>query len=221
LGVFLEPARKLAQALFQTDSGLKAEIPAHSRCVGQRCPHLAGGLRLKLDLAAALHFSGEHADEFQQFRILIRTNVVKRGRGAPGRRPALQYGQRCLHGIVDIGERPPLATVAEHLQRPTGKQVVGKGHRRHVRPPPGAVHRKVAHPGTGKAMNARIGIGQQLARALGGGINAPRTVGGVLFGKRHLFRVAVNRRGRGVEQMLHAMARAALQQHGQPGDIAR
>ena len=125
--------------------------------------------------------------------------IVEAVLARPDRR-RLRRGNDRRHDVVDIGEVAFHAAVVEHLDRPAGEDRLGEQIGGHVRAAPGSIHGKEAQPGTGQAVEPAIALGDQLAGALGRGIERDRMIGAVLDGER-LLRVGAIDRGRtGVDE---------------------
>ena len=110
--------------------------------------------------------------------------------------------------------------MVEEADRPAGKDRLGEREIRHVGPAPGAVKREKAQPDAGQPVEPRVALGDELAGALGRGVERDRLVGAVLDARRLARAVAVDRGRAGVDEALEARQPARrLEQHDLAFDI--
>ena len=188
--------------------------------IGPGARHVAGlhGLEVALRLAAGGLLDG--VDKVHQRHGAAVADVVERvgggaGVGRVGAAPGLRYHVQDAHDpfddIVDIGEVALHVAVVEHLDRLACQQRPCELEGRHVWPTPGPVDGKEAQPGGGHPVEVRVGVRHQLVGLLGGRVEADGVIHGVNGGKRHLGIHAVDRAGRGVDQVLDPVVPAPLQ----------
>ena len=98
---------------------------------------------------------------------------------------------------------------------------VGEGERRHIGTAPGAIDGEQPEAGGRHAEEVRVGMGQRLGAALGGGVDRHRVVGAVGLDERRRWMCAIDRAGRGDEQMFWRRGAQRLEQIERAGEIGR
>jgi len=125
-----------------------------------------------------------------------------------------------LGDVVDVGEVADHVTVVEHLDGLALRYGAGKEHRAHVGPPPRAVNRKVAQSRHRDAVKLRVGMRHQFVTLLARRIQTNRIIDLVVFAVRDLAVEAINRTGRRIEQMLHLVVAAGLENVEEAHEVA-
>lgn len=181
--------------------------------------------------------SGQHAllnqhalqrvDEVQQVLGMGVADVVDAVRGE--RQAVLAHlhlgrgvhdATHALDDVVDVGEVAAAVSHVEDLDGVAAAQLLGEVEVGHVGPAHGAVHREEAQAGRRDGIELGVGGGHELVGLLGGGIKRHRGVDAVLLGERNLLVAAVDRAGAGVDQVLHRMVAACLEDVEEADEVA-
>ena len=124
-----------------------------------------------------------------------------------GARDHVHHPRDGLGDILDIGEVALHPTVVEDLDRLAGQDRLREQNRRHLRSAPRSIDREEAQPGGRQAEQVAVGVRHQLVRALGRGIEADRVIDAVVRGERLPAVRAVDRAGRGINEMWRLLVR--------------
>ena len=136
-----------------------------------------------------------------------------------GLRRVVDDAHDAFHNVVYIGKVAQHVAIVEHLDGPVVQDGIRKEERRHVRPPPGAVDREEAQACRGDAVELAVGMGHQFVRLLRGRIEAHRMGNAALLRKGHVAVQPVDTAGAGVDQVLHPVVAAALQDVDEAVDV--
>ena len=132
----------------------------------------------------------------------------------------VQHADHPFDDIVDVGEIPAHLAVVEDLDRFSLQNGAGELEEGHVRTAPRAVHGEKTQPRGGDAEEVAVGVRHQLVGLLGGRIEAHRVIHVVMHRKRQAGIGAIHRAAGGIDQMLHPMGAASLQNLHESGYIA-
>lgn len=124
------------------------------------------------------------------------------------------------HDVVDVGEIAAHAALVEHPDRLPRQDRLGKQHRRHVGPAPGAVHGEKAQPRSRQPIQVAVGVGHQFIGFLSGRVQAHRMVHGLMFRERQVGVTAINRTAGGIDEVLNAVMPAAFEDVAEAHQIA-
>ena len=123
--------------------------------------------------------------------------------------------ERARHHVVDVAEVTLHQAHVIELDGRAAMDRLGEDVGRHVGAAPGAVNREIAQARGRQSVHVAVGLDQQLARALGGGIDGDRMVHAVAHREGHLPVATIDRRRRGIEKVLQAAEPAGQLQHDQ------
>src|SRR5262249_47194881 len=116
---------------------------------------------------------------------LVIADVVQPIRGirfsTAGRWGDFHNPHHALYDVIDVGEVPQHLAVIEDFDWLSLDDGLDELEQCHVRPPPGAVHRKETQPGKRQAVKMGIHMSHELVALLGGGIQAYRMINVVLL----------------------------------------
>lgn len=226
--VALIPLGEGPQAVLERRRGLIAQVALERRGVGVGDGHVAGLHRHELLMRLKVITGREHTllhqhalqrvDEVEQVLGVRVADVVDAVRGE--RQPVLAHlhlgrgthdAPHALDNVVDVGEVAAAVAHVEDLDGVAAAQLLGEAEVGHVGPSHGAVDREEAQAGRGDGVELGVGGGHEFVGLLGGGVERHRRVDAVLLGERHLLVAAVDRAGAGVDQVLHRVVAAALE----------
>lgn len=105
--------------------------------------------------------------------------------------------------VVDVGEVALAVSVVEDLDAVTLHEAVGRGEVEHVGAAGRAVDGEEAEAGGRDVIELRVGVGHELVAFFRCGVEGDRVVDLVVGAERNLFVAAVDRGGRGVDEVLH------------------
>ena len=131
------------------------------------------------------------------------------------RRRAGDQAKDAVDNVIDIGEVAGHLALAKDGNRPSCHDLTGEAVIGHVRPPPWTIDRKEPQARLRQVIEVGVGGAHQLARPLGGSIERGRGDGWVLLAKALAVQgpVAIDRTGRGIDQVVQARRMAAGLQH--------
>ena len=168
--------------------------------------------------AGTYQFLLQGADEVQEVFRLTAADVVDSVRWDGQAVLALLLLRGSLHDpadtfydIVYVGEVPAHVAVVEDLDFLSCCQLVGGGEVEHIWAACGAVDREEAQACSGDVVELAVGVSQELIALLGGGVKGHGMIHFVLRGEGHLLVAPVDRGAGGVDQMLHGIVAAGLQ----------
>ena len=121
-------------------------------------------------------------------------------------RSALHHTHNSFHNIIHIGEIAAAVSVIEDLYGLSGTELIGKTEVCHIRSSGRAVHGKEAKARGGNVVQLRIRMRHQLIGLLRCRIQGDRIIHLILRGERHLPVGSIDRGGRGIDKVLHAVA---------------
>ena len=130
-------------------------------------------------------------DEIHQFHGAAAAYIVQCNGNLP-LRGFLEQLRHSLDDIVDIGEIPRKIAVVEDVYRLPGKNGFGKEYRRHIRPPPGPVHREKAQSRQRNMVKMGIHMRDKLVAAFRRGIDRNGSIDGIVLAEGRLFIAAVD-----------------------------
>lgn len=125
-----------------------------------------------------------------------------------------------FHDVIDIGEVALAVAIIENLDGVAFYQLVGEAEVSHVGTTGGAIDSKEAQAGRGDVVEFRVGMGHQLVALLRGGVEAHGVVYLVVCRIGHLLIAAIDGRGRGIDQMLHFVVAARLEDVVESDEVA-
>ena len=111
----------------------------------------------------------------------------------PGERNSVQSAYDSLHNVINICKVTAHIAVVEHLDRLALQDGLGKEHRSHIRPAPGAVDGEKPQPCGFHPVQAAVAGSHQLICLLRGGIQALGVVDIVRFLEGYLLVASVHR----------------------------
>ena len=121
--------------------------------------------------------------------------------------------------VVHVGEVPLAVTEIEDLDGFSAKELVGKAEIRHIGASRRTVDGKEPQTRGGNVIQLGIGVRHQLVGLFGRRVEADGIVHLVLGGVGYLFVGAVDRGGGGVDQMLHGIGAARLENVVKADDV--
>lgn len=142
--------------------------------------------------------------------------------GIPGRIPLGNFigdAKDAFDDVVDVGEVPPHVPIVVDVDRAAIGDRFGELEIGHVGAAPGAVDREESQARGRQPVEMAVGVGHQLIRFLGGGVEADRVVGVVARAEGSGVVQSVDRGARGVHQVRRLGAPAALQNIQEPHDV--
>ena len=177
--------------------------------------------------AGADEFLLEDVDKVQQVLGLASADVVDgiRRDGKPVLAGLLLRGfahdpDDAFHDVIDIGEIPAAVAVVVDLDGLTFQQFVREAEIGHVRAPGRTVDGEEAKARGRNVIKLGIAVGEELVALLGSRIQAHRIIHPVVRAERDFLVAAIHAAGAGVDQMLHWMMPASLQDVVEPDHVA-
>ena len=168
--------------------------------------------------ACADQFFLEDGNKVQQVLGLVVADVVDfvRGNGQAVFARALigrmaHHAHHALYNIINVGEVALTVAVIEDFYRIPLYQFVCKAEIGHVRTAGRAVDGEEAKPRAGYVVQFGVGMRHQFVALLGGGVEADGIVHLVVRGIGYFLVAAIDGRTAGVDQMLHGMVAASLE----------
>ena len=235
--VLLIPLRKLPQPLPQRNLRRKPEIPLEGGGIG-----VGGGdvarlhgheFLMGLEVVVGGEDAGTHKlllkdiDKVKQVLGLTAADVVDGIRGdgqavlaGPLFRGLAHHPDDAFHDVIDIGEIAAAVAVVVNLDGLALEQLVRKAEIGHVGTPGGTVDGEEAETRSRDVVKLGIAVGEELVALLGSRIQAHGVVHPVVRAEGHLLVAAVHAAGAGVDQMLHRMMPAGLQDVVEPDHVA-
>ena len=222
------PLSKSSQAFSQAGIGLEAEILFQGRRVGVGHGHVTRLHWYKLLVGIEVIVLGQDTCTHQLFLkdghevkeifggVVADVIYLVRGDGQSVLAVLLLGGvlhdaHHSLHDVVDIGEIALAVAIVKNLDSLAFHQFVGEAEVRHIGTTGGAIDGKEAEAGRGDVVELAISMGHQLVALLRGGVEAHGVVYLVVCRIGHLLVAAIDGRGRGIDQMLHFVVAAGLQ----------
>ncbi len=195
--------------------GLVSAFGLELRGIGVRLVNVAGLHRQELLLGGLAVRALDFGDKVHQLYRVAAPDVVHlvghAVRALFRDRHVVERMHAALSDVIDVGEVANHVTVVEHLDGLALRDGAGKEHGAHVGPPPRAVNREVAQSRHRDAVKLRVGMRHQFVALLARRIQTNRVVDLVVFAVRDLAVQAINRTGRRIEQMLHLVVAACLE----------
>ena len=109
--------------------------------------------------------------------------------------------------------------IVEDLDRTPLEHRLGEHKIGHIRPAPGSIDCEEAQAGCRQAVKVAVGMRHQLVGLLGGCIQADRMIDAVVLGERHCLVATVDARAAGVDQVLHVVMAATLEDVREANDV--
>ena len=221
LVVFLIPCRELAQALFNRRRRPEVEVALQFTDIRIRLVDITGLHRQKLLLRRLADSLFQHLDEVHELLRLVVADVVDLVAVAE----LIRLGRIAEHvldardDVIDIGEVAVHIAVVVDLDGLAPADLVGELEIRHIRTAERPVNREEAQPRRRNAVEMAVGVRHEFIRLLRRRIEADRMVDIVRRRERRLLLVAVDRRARSKEQMLHLMMAARLEDVEEADDV--
>ena len=219
--VVLIPCRELAQPLFNRRRWLEVKVALQFAHIRVRLIDIARLHWQELLLCRLADGLLQHLDEMHELLRLVVADVIDLVAVAELirlRRIAEHVLDAC-DDIVDIGEVTVHIAVVVDLDGLAPADLVGELEIRHVRATERPVNREEAQPRRRNAVEMAVGVRHELIRLLRRRIETDRMVDIVRRRERRLLLVAVDRRARSKEQMLHLMMAARLEDVEEADDI--
>src|SRR5712691_571174 len=229
-----EPVDEAANPLPDRSLGPKSDRALEISDIGARFRHVARLHRQELPngrLADGLLDQPHDLGDLD--RLAVADIVHVPGRAAGGRirglpRPSRVRRRGLWHEpydrfdhVVDIGEVPAHLAVVEQLDRPALHDGIREQPHGHVRPAPRPVNGEEPQAGRRQREQMRVGMRHQLVGLLGRTVEAERVIDVVRRPERHPGIGAVDRRGRGVDEMPAARVPAALEHVEEAREVGR
>ncbi|MNI56319.1 hypothetical protein D3C73_1113140 [compost metagenome] len=136
-----------------------------------------------------------------------------------GNRHHIGYTQDPLNDIVDIGKVTAQLAIVVNIDWLTSQHGLGEFEQRHIGAPPRAIDGKETQASGRDTIQMRIGMRHQLIGLLRCRIERDWVIDGILGGKRHFTVHAINRAGRGIDQMLDTMMAAPFKNGQMPHQV--
>lgn len=209
------PLDKPRYALVEIYAGLPAQELARERDVRPGLLHVAG---LHVDKPFRDLASGRLLDELHHVHERFGSSATK-VQDRPGE-PFLKRADNPVGNIVDEREVARHFAVAVNVDRLAGKRLARKRKKRHVRPTPGAVDRKVAQTGDGQAVEMVVGVRHELARFFCRGVEGEGSVRRVCFFDGIVCRLAVHGGARCHHDPFDLELARELQDRQRPHEVA-
>lgn len=231
------PLSKSSQALSQAGIGLEAEVLFQGRRIGVGYGHVAGLHRYEFLVGLEVVVLGQDAGTDQFFlqdgheveevlgRVVADVVYLVWWDGQSVFTVLLLGGvlhdaNHSFHDVIDIGEVALAVAIIEDLDGLAFHQFVGEAKVCHIGATGGAIDGKEAQAGRGNVVEFRVGMGHQLVALLRGGVEAHGVVHLVVCRIRHLLVAAIDGRGRGIDQMLHFVVAARLEDVVESDEVA-
>src|SRR6185437_14773224 len=231
--VLAEPVDEAPHAHFDRRRGPIAHVPCQVLDIRKRFRHVAELQRQEVLLGLAPQALLDHLDVAHQLHRLVIANVVEtKGRATRCRVgcAAVPRGRRLrqllagprypLRNVLHVREVPPMMSVVEYVDGLPFQDVAREEEERHVRTPPGTIHREEPQPRGGQLEERGIGMRHQLVGALRSGIDRQRMIRDPVRRERHVGVGAVDGAGRCVHQVLDPVVAAAFEDVQGARDIA-
>ena len=235
--VFFVPLGKLPQPLSERNLRRKPEIPFKRGRIsisGRNVSRLHGheflmGLEVVVlgENASSHEFLLEDIDKVQQVLGLAAADVVNRIRrdGKPVLAVLLfrcfaHDANNAFHDVIDIGEITTAVSVVVDLDGLAFQQLVRESEIGHVRTACGAVDGEKAESRGRNIVKLGIAVGEEFVALLGRCIQAHRIIHPVIRAERNLLVPAVHAAGACIDQVLHRMMPASLQNVVEPDHVA-
>ena len=169
----------------------------------------------------------EDIDKVQQVLGLAAADVVDgiRRDGQPVLAVLLFRGfahdpDEAFHDVIDIGEIASAVAVVVNLDGLAFQQFVCESEIGHVRTACRTVDSEETEPRSRDIVKLGIAVGEEFVALLGGRIQTHRIIHPVVRAERDFLVAAVDAAGTGIDQMLHRMMSAGLQDVVEPDHIA-
>ena len=133
---------------------------------------------------------------------------------------ALHHAYYSLNDVIHIRKVAAAVAVVVDLDGLSAEQLVGEPKVGHVGPSGGAIDGEEPQAGAGDVVEFAVAVGHELVALLGGGIQGDGVVHAVVGAEGHLLVAAIHATAAGINQMLHGMTPARLQDVVKPNDVA-
>ena len=231
------PLSKSSQAFSQAGIGFEAEVLFQGSRVGVGHGHVTRLHWYKFLVSFKVIVLGEHAGTDQLFlkdghevkevlgRVVADVIYLVRWDGQPiltvlllG--DVLHDTNHSFHDVVDIGEVALAVAIIEYLDGIAFHQLVGEAEVSHVGTACGTIDGKETEAGRGDVVEFRVGMSHKLVALLRGGVEAYGVVYLVVCRIGHFLVAAIYGRGRGIDQMLHHVVAAGLEDVVESDEVA-
>jgi len=231
------PLGEGAEALAEGGGGVEAEVSFQGCgvCVGDG--HVAGLHGDEFLVSLEIIVGGEHpcgdklflkdGDEVQQVLWGAVADVIDFvGRNRQAVFASLLFGcmlhdaDNAFYDVIDEGEVALAVAVVEDLDGLAFAQLVGEAEVCHVRASGGAIDGEEAQAGRGDVVELAVGMCQKLVALLRGGVEADRVIHLVVGGVGHLLVAAIDAAAAGIDEVLHAVVAAGLQDVVETDEVA-
>lgn len=219
--VVLIPRRELAQPLFNRRRRLEVKVALQFTHIRIRLIDIARLHGQELLLRRLTDGLFQHLDEVHELLRLVVADVVDLVAVAKliHLRRIAKHMLNARDDVVDIGEVAVHIAVVVDLDGLAPADLVGELEIRHIRTAERPVDREEAQPRRWNAVEMAVSVRHELIRLLRRRIEADRMVDIVRRRERRLLLVAVDRRARSKEQMLHLMMAARLENVEKADDV--
>ena len=200
--------------------------------VRRRIGHIAGLQRLISDrgLPAGSLFDGRNVVHQRHRCVVADVENPERRIGCGGIRPQripcrIRFSDTIgsaydpFGDVLYIGEVARVFSVIEHIERLAGQNCLGEFEQRHVRPAPWPIDGEESQARRRQPEQVAVGVGHQLVRSLGRGIELQRMVGDLMLRERQLPIGAIDARCRRVGEVGRALGSAGLEDVEKPDDV--
>lgn len=219
--VVLIPCRELAQPLFNRRRRFEVKVALQFTHIRVRLVDITGLHGQELLLRRLADGLFQHLNEVHELLRLVVADVVDLVAVAE----LIRLGRIAEHvldardDVVDIGEVAVHIAVIVDLDSLAPADLVGELEIRHIRTAERPVNREEAQSRRRNPVEMAVGVRHELIRLLRRRIEADRMVDIVRRRERRLLLVAVDRRARSKEQMLHLMMAARLEDVEEADDV--
>ena len=132
----------------------------------------------------------------------------------------LHHPYDSLHNVIYVGKVPLAVAVVEDLDLLPFQQLVSEAKIGHVGTATRTIDREEAEACTGDVIQFRVSMGHQLIALLGSGIQTDRVIDLVFRGIGYLLVAAIDRGAAGIDQVLHFVMAASLQNVVEPNQVS-
>lgn len=219
--VVLIPRRELAQPLFNRRRRLEVKVALQFAHIRVRLIDIARLHWQELLLRRLADGLFQHLNEVHELLRLVVADVVDLVAVAKliRLRRIAEHVLDARDDVVNIGEVTVHIAVVVDLDGLASADLVGELEVRHIRTAERSVDREEAQPRRRNPVEMAVGVRHELIRLLRRRIETDRMVDIVRRRERRLLLVAVDRRARSKEQMLHLMMAARLEDVEEADDI--
>lgn len=219
--VVLIPRRELAQPLFNRRRRLEVKVALQFAHIRVRLIDIARLHWQELLLRRLADGLFQHLNEVHELLRLVVADVVDLVAVAKliRLRRIAEHVLDARDDVVNIGEVTVHIAVVVDLDGLASADLVGELEIRHIRAAERPVDREEAQPRRRNAVKMAVGVRHELIRLLRRRIEADRMIDIVRRRERRLLLVAVDRRARSKEQMLHRVMAARLEDIEETDDV--